>query len=163
MAFPASVYAVPEAPAPKRKPVAVELKKTAVAAAAAESRRKRKIEQAHRVLNKIDQMDADLALRIRELQKRRSSLVQRKERICDRILSEMSAARIEKADGIRVTFSTRLAPASLVVEDEALIPADYLREKLVTSVDKVAIKQAFERGQDVPGCHLEQRVSLVRK
>jgi hypothetical protein len=77
----------------------------------------------------------------------------------------MAAARLDKAAGLRVTFSTRANPLSLVIDDEAAVPAKWLRETQLSAPDKLAIKAALAADPDleIAGVHLEQGVSLVRK
>jgi uncharacterized protein YlxW (UPF0749 family) len=165
MSLPAQLYAVPQVARPARHIAVVDRKKTAVADHERDVRTKRKIEQADRVLNQLADRSKMLAAQIKALQRIKNAADARYEKIEDRIVREMTAARLEKAPGLRVTFSTRLAPASLIVDNENLIPAEYFNEKIVSTVDKVAIKAAIERGVEFKegALHLAQKVSLIRK
>ena len=163
MPLPAALYAVPDVPVSRRKPQATALKANAQTAHDRESRLKRKIESVNAVLDEIDSRQAALAAQIKELSRRKASLCNRAEKITDRILTLMAEAHVDKVSGVRVTFTARPCPASVVIDDEALLSRDYFREKLVSTVDKIQIKCDLAKGLDVPGTHLESRITLVRK
>lgn len=60
-----------------------------------------------------------------------------------------------------LTLKLRLSPPSVVVEDANAIPTHYLRiVPATTAPDKVAIKEAYKDGIEVPGTRLEQRLKL---
>ena len=150
-------------PTPKR--TAATVKASANAERNAEDRLRRKIEQANRVLDRLAAREKLLAGRIKTLQGRRAVNYRRTERIEDRILTEMIEAGLKSCSGLRCSMTARPAPAALVVDDESLIPSEYKPEKTVVSVDKMAIKAALARDGElvIEGCHLEQKVSLIRK
>ena len=56
----------------------------------------------------------------------------------------------------------RSNPPRLIVTDELLIPNDHLREKIVSDPDKVQIKAAVARGQEIAGVRLGQSITLRR-
>ncbi len=148
---------------PAAKPTAAQLKRDAHAQRTAETSVKQKVEQAHSVLCRLEARSACLALRIKELQRRKGAAERRDERIEDGVLAIMSADDLERLDGLRVAFTMRAATPALIVDDEALIPPEYLRETLVSAPDKHAIKAALSRGAAIAGVHLAQKVSLLRK
>jgi hypothetical protein len=49
------------------------------------------------------------------------------------------------------------------VDDQKLIPPAFLRTKTTSEADKVAIKVAIERGEEIAGVHMVQTISLIRK
>lgn len=51
-------------------------------------------------------------------------------------------------------------PPSVVIDDLTQIPTQYQRQKIQVDIDKVAIKAAIKAGEEVPGAHLEQGISL---
>jgi Gp157 protein len=75
----------------------------------------------------------------------------------------MSEAGLDKLVGNRATLTKRANAMSLVVDDQKLIPPTFLRTKTTTEADKVAIKVAIERGEEVSGVHMVQSISLIRK
>lgn len=61
---------------------------------------------------------------------------------------------------LKLTFRSSEA---LIVDDESQVSSDYIKTKTVTSVDKVAAKNALKKGIDVGGCHIEKRRNLTIK
>jgi hypothetical protein len=49
------------------------------------------------------------------------------------------------------------------IDDPAAVPSEWKKTTLVINVPKDPIKRAIKAGESVPGVHLEQRASLVRK
>lgn len=147
-----------------RKPTVADRKAEAQSERHAESRVKRKVEQAHRVLTALEGRSKALALQIKALQRRKQAAEARIELIEDRALEEMSAAGLQTLAGLRISLIARPSGnPRLIVDDEKLIPEQYFREELITSVDKLAIKAALDRHEEIAGVHLTQSVSLVRK
>lgn len=140
-----------------------ELKAGADQTRARELALKRAIDRAAHLLDLLEQRAATYAADIARLQKRKAAALKRAEAIEDRILREMSRAGLTQAAGVRVTLTARPCPAALAIDDEAAIPEQYVAQKLVTTVDKLAVKAALARGEDVPGVRLTQRVSLLRR
>jgi len=51
---------------------------------------------------------------------------------------------------------------SVKIDNEELIPNIYVREELVSTVNKKELKQALKNGE-VPGCHIETKQNLQIK
>ncbi len=158
--IPASAYAnvqafVPTAPGPIEVPRPAEREH--------ELRLKRKADQACRVLDAITEEIAEVQACIKDLGKRKAMLDRRYAAIEDRIIAEMQQGGFTEFRGVRAELALRNAPEALVVEDATLIPEDYIRETISTAPDKVAIKAAMKRGEEIPGCSLTQKVTLCRK
>ena len=51
-------------------------------------------------------------------------------------------------------------PPSVIIDDLTQIPTQYQRQKIQVDIDKVAIKAAIKAGEEVPGVHIEQGMSL---
>lgn len=51
-------------------------------------------------------------------------------------------------------------PPSVVIDDLTAIPSEYVTTKIDLVPDKTAIKKAIKAGEEVPGAHLEQGISL---
>ncbi|HWI50099.1 MAG TPA: siphovirus Gp157 family protein [Rummeliibacillus sp.] len=62
-------------------------------------------------------------------------------------------------------FKIRLkqCPASVDVFDEDAIPAEYWREKVVTTVDKIRLKEVLNCGVEVPGASIQRKIKLEIK
>lgn len=56
------------------------------------------------------------------------------------------------------SFRIQKNPVSVKIDNEDDVPPEYL--KITTSVNKTAIKEAIESGEDIPYAHLEQSESL---
>jgi hypothetical protein len=54
-------------------------------------------------------------------------------------------------------------PASVDVINEDFIPAEYWKEKVVTSLDKIMLKEALNEGIEVPGASIQRRLKLEIK
>ena len=70
--------------------------------------------------------------------------------------------KIEKMQTEINELSYRKSEA-VIFTDEALIPAEYKKEKLTVSVDKTEIKKALKSGTEVPGAMIEVRQNLQIK
>jgi hypothetical protein len=75
-------------------------------------------------------------------------------------MQTMDSKLIEAPD---VAIQVRQNPESVLIFDEAQIPADYIKAKMETSIDKTAIKSALKAGRDVPGAKLTRTQKLVIK
>lgn len=96
------------------------------------------------------------------LKKRRESKEKKVDRLKEYMLSVMQNQGMVKHESVRVVASLRRSVA-VCVEQESDIPAQYIKEKVERSIDKVGIKQALKAGEIVPGAHLEERESLQLK
>lgn len=70
--------------------------------------------------------------------------------------------KIEKMQTEINELSYRKSEA-VVLTDEAVIPAEFKKEKLTISVDKTEIKKALKAGTEVPGAVIEVRQNLQIK
>ena len=61
---------------------------------------------------------------------------------------------------IRLSFRRSVA---VVIDNEAEIPAEYMRVKHTEMPDKVALKDALKAGEDIPGARLEECQNLQIK
>ena len=107
--------------------------------------------------SQIKEAESAMAARRKSLEKRAASLKQY-------LHDNMEKAGIQKIECPWFVVSIKKNPASVVIDDEASIPADYLREIPATyQPDKSLIKQAISDGFEVPGCHLAQGTRLEIK
>jgi hypothetical protein len=75
-------------------------------------------------------------------------------------MQSLDSKLIEAPD---VAIQVRQNPESVMIFDEAQIPADFIKAKMETSIDKAAIKAALKAGRDVPGAKLTRTQKLVIK
>jgi hypothetical protein len=181
MAIPASAYAnlhlVPPPAAKPAKPIASARQQAALRERDRELRLKEKIDQANGILDLLEARGIAQGIELKAIQKRKAATLERIERIEDRILQEMANANLEKACGIRYTFTKRENAASLLVDHDELVPKEFRRIVPASDApDKVAMKAFLVRRIDEDDAafeartaalsaavHLEQSVTLLRK
>lgn len=151
------------APVPFRRLSLPEQRRQAERERSAELKRKRDIDRAAELLDRLEARMNALSRSIARLQRTKSIMAARYERIEDRVLTLISEGRLARLDGFQRSFTTRDAPAALAVDHEELVPDEYFREKLIREVDKNAVKQALAKGAVIAGVRLTQKVSLLRK
>lgn len=128
-----------------------------------ELRFKRKIDQADRILTKLEERISQATTEIARLQQRKALWKARTEGIEDGILSQMDEKRISKLFGFAVTLSSKPSgTCSVVIDDAGQIPDEFMKSG-PKSPDKIAIRGALLNQESVPGVHLEQTISLLRK
>lgn len=107
----------------------------------------------------ISAIDAEIA----RLQALRKSRLERADLLRTRMLGAMQAMGIERISCPLFEIKRQTNPASVVIFEEALIPAGFVKTKTTESIDKAAIKAAIKAGEDVPGAKLESTERLVVK
>ena len=66
----------------------------------------------------------------------------------------MVASGIDKIECPLFTVTCRKPSKVVVIDDEDLVPDDYMNVKVTTTPDKKAIAAALKEGEDIPGCRL---------
>jgi hypothetical protein len=164
--FAARLFAVVDnaaaAPRPHRMNLA-ELRE----AAKPEQDTKHAVDRTNAVLDALEAQRASYKAQIAELARRDQRAAGRIEKIEDESIRRMEAQGLKRADGFHHQFEISPKPPAVEIDDEALIPAIFLRKippvAASTAPAKAAIKAAIESGVDVPGCHLTQGVKLKRQ
>lgn len=91
----------------------------------------------------------------------------REESLRDYLLSNMLACEITeiKANDGSLTIKVRKNPVSVVIDDAASIPPEFMHyaPAPAPTPDKRLIKAAIESGESVESAHLEQKFSLIIK
>lgn len=88
-----------------------------------------------------------------EISARRKRLEEGRKRIRGRIADLIRQSNLKTVRTPEATITLRAARPALVIDNEAEIP-EHLT-KVVRQPDKTAIRAALERGENVPGAHLE--------
>tara|TARA_R110001632_G_scaffold125184_1_gene238405 strand:+ start:850 stop:1344 length:495 start_codon:yes stop_codon:yes gene_type:complete len=106
-------------------------------------------------INAMKEYKNNMDIRIRKAEKQIESLK-------TALLWSFTKHHIDKLDSPELSVKLKNNPPSVVINNEGLIPENYLRKKIVTTVDKAAIKGAINSGEDIPGAHLEskQRIEI---
>lgn len=95
------------------------------------------------------------------MEEREKALRKKAEGLADYMKANMEKAGVLKVPSPWFVVSVAQNPASVIVDDESLIPDDYMREIPASySPDKKLIKSAMDEGYVVPGCHLERATSI---
>ncbi len=96
---------------------------------------------------------------------RRKAIEQRADNVREYLLTNMQRTGITKIESPYFRISVKQNPASVVITDEAAIPAKYMRQPPIPAPapDKKELKAGLEFGENIPGCHLEQKKSLLIK
>lgn len=93
---------------------------------------------------------------------RAERIEKRAEGVRNYLLFQMQANSITKIECPYFTLAVRKNPPSVVIDDEAQVPADYLVTPPAPPPrpDKAAIGRALKAGADVAGCRLTQSERL---
>lgn len=75
----------------------------------------------------------------------------------------MNLMGMKKIEGNLGRISIRKNPVSLEIADESLIPAIFIKEEIIKTIDKNAIKYVIKEGGSVSGCTLTQSESITIK
>lgn len=126
------------------------------------------IEKAQNVLAYALNLDADAAA-LKELEsriaKRRKAKEAQAEHMRNYLKINMAASGITEIRALDNSFVAKLQigrDSAVVIDNQAALPANYLREIPATfTPDKTLISKALKDGASVPGAHLEKRDRLV--
>lgn len=124
-----------------------------------------KIESYAFVIRNMEALPNTIKAEEKRLAERRKAIENRIDNIKNWLLINMQASKITKIDSPIFTIAIQNNPASVVIDNEALIPVDYLRvpEMPPSLPDKALIKQAINDGFEVPGAHMQNTQRLVIK
>lgn len=92
---------------------------------------------------------------VKRLTDRKKSFENRAKSIKGYVLNCLLAAGLDKLKTTTNTFTARKGVASVIIDNEGLLPDDLVAVQTIVSPDKKAIKEAIENGVDVPGAHIE--------
>lgn len=114
-------------------------------------------------LETLESTEASIDSEIKRLQDRKKRIERTRESMCSYILMIMSKIGVTKLEGTLFSFKARKNPVSVVIESEASIPAEFMRQPdpPAPKPDKKAIKEALQAGAVVPGARLTQETRLV--
>lgn len=101
----------------------------------------------------IDQVKSEME-RLKERKKGRESLIKF---LKDEIKNFLEEQEIQKIETSIATLKLRKQVGVVVIDDEKLIPDEYMVEKIEKTPDKKAIKQALKDDitKEIPGAHIE--------
>lgn len=102
--------------------------------------------------------------RAAELAEQYKTMTRKTERLREYLRDAMAAAQMLRIEG--ADFTVRLYPerdAAAVIDDEAIIPREFIRVETVEKIDKRGILDALKNGENIQGAHLEYRDRLTLK
>lgn len=106
------------------------------------------------VFRGLGKYSSDIAEEIKRLQALKKHVDKEQKRIEDYLTQACEMTRIEKIQGIHATISFRNTEQT-VIDDEDLIPEEFIRAKITYEPDKLKIKEAIKQGKEVQGAHIE--------
>ena len=121
-----------------------------------------KIDRVAGALASLEGVAANAKTEIARLTERRQAAEKAAERLKGYVLRVIESRDGRALKGRYVTFATRRSEA-LVIDDPALVPAEWKRTTVTVDVPKEPIRKALKEGAAIPGAHIEQRLNLVRK
>jgi hypothetical protein len=91
---------------------------------------------------------------IERLRARKKAIEGAKERLRKYLARAMDLHHVTRLDAGTVVFSLRPGARSLVVTDAEKIPYQFKEERIVTDIDKAALKRSLEAGESIDGAEL---------
>lgn len=87
------------------------------------------------------------------------------ENISDRIKQALQRLDTQDIHGFEYTFKLQANPPSVVIEDDSLVPGEFIttETKTETKISKRDILDAIKDGRHVPGVRIERKTKLVTK
>lgn len=111
-------------------------------------------------LQKLDDIEEQAKRRKKEIDAYLKSVASRKKRLKKACIFALDNMEIKSIMTSRGELKTKKNPPSVIIDDVAKLPQKFQRQKIQIDPDKAAIKAAIKAGEEVPGAHLEQSVSL---
>lgn len=101
---------------------------------------------------------------VKEMVKRKTRLINQAQSLSDYLqinMQRLSISEIKSSPYFKVKLKT--CPPSVDVFDENQIPAEYRREKITVSIDKIRLKEVLSEGVEVPGASIQRKIKLEIK
>lgn len=121
--------------------------------------------KAEALLQVVANMGSDVAAiddEIDRLKHRKAVIENRRQSLRDYLQHNMEASGINKIDCPLFTITLAKPRPMAVIENESLVPAEFVQTKTITSIDKKAVLDALKAGRVIPGCVMgESKRSLL--
>lgn len=114
-----------------------------------------KLDATYAHVRNLEGMAKTCAEEASRLNERKKSFDNRAKAVKKYVLSCLLAADLDKLKTAHNTFTARKGAASVVIDNEELLPDELVTVQTLVAPDKKAIKEALENGVDVPGAHIE--------
>jgi len=107
--------------------------------------------------------DADsLDVEIKRLQSRKTAIKNRQEALKEYLRDNMERTGTKKISCPLFTITCVAGREISIINDEALIPDEYMTVKTEINPDKAALTKALKDGTDIPGVSLDRAKSSIR-
>lgn len=106
------------------------------------------------VIKNIEHLSAGIKDAEKRLKERRNAIDSKLESLKNYLVFNMQQCNINKITSPQFEISLKKKPTSVVIEKEDAIPAEFMRMKITTDPDKIAIKDVLSRGGVVEGAVL---------
>lgn len=113
------------------------------------------------VLNMDTDVEA-LDKEIDRLTERKRAIKNRQESLKDYLRENMEAAGIKRISCPLFSITCAEGREIAVIDEESLLPDEFMRVKTDVAPDKAEIAKALKAGTEVPGAHLERAKSSIR-
>ena len=80
-----------------------------------------------------------------------------------RLLIGMKALDLPEMSGAEVTFRRQANPPKAFIENETMLPGNYIVTETTTRVDRKQVLEDLKAGKIVPGAHIERGERIVAK
>jgi CxxC motif-containing protein len=113
----------------------------------------------------VKQMESDVSIidaEIERLKGLKNSRLKTIERLETTVSNAMQLYQINRLETPTLKISFRKSE-SVEIDNEADIPAQFLKEKITYTIDKTAIKEAIKKGEVVIGARLQQNQNIQIK
>lgn len=104
----------------------------------------------------ISAVDAEIK-RLQEIKRIRVNAI---DRMKEAVKNALELHGMTKIESPTVTLAIKQNPESVEVVNEAQVPAEFWREKITRSIDKVELKKALKDGEQIEGAILVRNTRL---
>lgn len=101
---------------------------------------------------------------IKERMREKISRLEKKyDSVKDYLKFNMIKSNIKSIKSPIIDIILRKNPPKTIIEDETIIPSDYIKQRIETHIDKIMIKNDINNGKIIPGAYLQESESLIIK
>lgn len=97
---------------------------------------------------------------IKRLQDRAKAVENARDRLKEYLEEQLTFAGLDKVKTPTLTVALQKNPPSVFVEDENMVPEQYVNVEIIRKVDRKSLLQALKEGEVITGCTLKQSRSL---
>ena len=128
----------------------------------AEGQLKEKLEATALYVKELKAMAESIKVEIAALKERADAKIKRAESLSKYMANIMQTHEMSEFESSKVRLSFRKSDA-VIIDNEFMIPRNYMKETTTITPDKVALKKSLKFGEIIPGVHLEERENLQIK